>query len=77
MKVQKFEIKLVDNEALHVFIDDVRVAAFHPFDKKLIEIAANDGLEVLDFHSWFSIHPKKKEQGFIGQILCWNENIEY
>lgn len=41
------------------------------------EIAMNDGLDYKDFKDWFNIHPKKKQEIFVGQILCWNENIEY
>lgn len=33
-------------------------------------VAANDGLDVHDFINWF---PKN----IVGQIICWNENIEY
>lgn len=43
----------------------------------LQKIATNDGLSVEDFIAWFSIHPNKKEQEFYGQVVCWNENIEY
>lgn len=35
-------------------------------------IAANDGLSVEDFYSWFQ-YPKP----FDGQIICWNESINY
>lgn len=40
-------------------------------------LANNDGLSAYDFHQWFKCHPKKKDEGFSGQILCWSENIEY
>lgn len=41
-------------------------------------IAANDGLTPEDFYWWFSRSPDyKKKKEFSGQILCWNENIEY
>jgi len=36
-----------------------------------IQLCRNDGLEPSDFHYWFNELP------FIGQIICWNENIEY
>ena len=39
-------------------------------------LAKNDGLDEDDFIDWFKCHPKKKET-FKGQILCWNENINY
>lgn len=34
--------------------------------------ANNDGLSIEDFYGWF---PQGKE--FKGQIICWNEKIEY
>lgn len=40
-------------------------------------LAKNDGLEYNDFVSWFRLHPKAKSEPFTGQILCWNESIEY
>jgi hypothetical protein len=41
-------------------------------------IAANDGLSPEDFYWWFSRSPEfKKRKAFEGQIICWNENIEY
>lgn len=45
--------------------------------EKVIDLAANDGLTYFDFISWFNIHPKKKEQAFKGQIISWNDSIEY
>lgn len=38
-----------------------------------LAIAKNDGLSEYDFYHWF--YPTKKP--WIGQIICWNENIEY
>lgn len=40
----------------------------------LSEIAKNDGLEQQDFESWFY---SAKGKPFKGQILCWNESLEY
>lgn len=37
-------------------------------------VAANDGLSVDDFECWFNV---KKGEVFAGQIICWNENINY
>ena len=39
-------------------------------------LAKNDGLDEDDFIDWFKCHPKKKET-FKGQILCFNESINY
>lgn len=35
------------------------------------DVANNDGLSIKDFNNWFIKVP------FIGQIICWNENINY
>ena len=45
---------------------------FAESNKRLIEVASNDGLSVTDMLLWFK-HPKP----FTGQIICWNENIQY
>lgn len=39
-------------------------------------VAENDGLSYGDFEEWFKIHPKKEET-FVGQIICWNPDIKY
>lgn len=41
-------------------------------------LAANDGLESKDLVNWILMSPDfKKTQYFQGQIICWNENINY
>lgn len=40
-------------------------------------IANNDGLELQDFIDWFTIHPKSIDREFKGQIICWDDSIEY
>jgi hypothetical protein len=40
-------------------------------------LAKNDGLTYEDFVAWFKIHPKKKDETFTGQIICWSSAIEY
>lgn len=40
----------------------------------LKEIAKNDGLEYDDFTEWFKLG---RSIDFDGQIICWNEKIEY
>lgn len=34
-------------------------------------LARNDGLSLEDMIAWFAIHPKKQDQKFTGQIICW------
>jgi len=41
---------------------------------KLEQLANNDGLTLEDFIHWMY---NKKEEAFEGQIICWDENIEY
>lgn len=47
--------------------------AFQSYNELKI-IAANDGLTVDDFECWFNV---KKNEVFEGQIICWNDKIEY
>lgn len=48
-----------------------------PLSDIVQKVSANDGLSIEDFISWFSIHPKKKGAEFRGQIVCWNQNVNY
>jgi len=57
-------------------IDTIQQGSFIP-NVDLLKLANNDGLYVDDFWSWFNIHPKKNENVFRGQIICWNDKIEY
>ena len=41
-----------------------------------LELAKNDGLEFNDMINWFMPNYDKPKE-FKGQIICWNENIEY
>lgn len=43
----------------------------------LCVVAQNDGLDCSDFEAWFKLHPKKNGKVFRGQIICWNESINY
>src|SRR5690606_34440424 len=49
------------------------------YDEDMDErIAKNDGLSPEDWYWWFRRSPDfKKNDGFHGQIICWNESIEY
>lgn len=38
------------------------------------ELAKNDGLTHRDLLDWFNV---PVEKNFVGQIICWNENINY
>jgi hypothetical protein len=73
-KVLEFEIKHfgILDQCL-VTIDNVV-----PRNSKLTLLANNDGLSFQDFNDWFVLSPSfVKLQQFNGQIICWNEDIEY
>ena len=38
------------------------------------DVATNDGLSFNDMRDWFNV---KENKPFLGQILCWNESIDY
>jgi hypothetical protein len=40
-------------------------------------LAKNDGLAMSDFLNWFTIHPKRKDRTFRGQIICWSDAVDY
>lgn len=76
-KVWAFEIKC-DERGEKFYINKTLVSEsdnymLQWFNSGLItEIAKNDGLELVDFLAWFK-YPKP----FKGQIICWDENINY
>ena len=71
-KVFDVNIEITGGIAFSFFIDRKNI----PTDE-VVRLAKNDGLEVNDFLNWFADHPKKKESVFTGQIICWDENINY
>ena len=73
-KVWSFEI--VDGD---YFIGGKQISVETLEGRSLFElIAINDGLSVFDFRSWFELSPGyKKTNEFSGQVICWNENINY
>jgi hypothetical protein len=46
---------------------------------ELVEVAKNDGLDIMDFAFWFAgnMAASTKRKPFNGQILCWSESVEY
>ena len=70
-----FEIQ-VDQDYVSIGIDDwlfyEENARFITQHEALKCLAQNDGLSVADFKAWF-----KWPSEFRGQIICWNDKIEY
>lgn len=71
-KIWEILIKIEDGEDMTVLVDGRRMIL-----QEWASIALNDGLALSDFANWFNAHPKRKEQVFTGQILCWNPHINY
>lgn len=72
-KVFPFEIKLYHDG---YWIDFAGNKVPIEYTADLSMLAKNDGLTVTDMIDWF-INPKKKYNMMEGQIICWNENINY
>jgi hypothetical protein len=69
-KVWKFEITPTGSECA-VYIDNTSQNM-----EILNMVSKNDGLTRQDFNYWFS-SKNIRDNGFTGQIICWNENINY
>jgi hypothetical protein len=41
------------------------------------KLAANDGLEWMDFQEWLIMPCFRKAKRFEGQVICWDETIDY
>lgn len=40
-------------------------------------LAKNDGLSFEDFHNWLFAPCMKRAAPFSGQVICWNESVQY
>lgn len=59
-------------DAYNVFIDGKHYCKFSPCDA-LNKLAYNDGLSMRDFIEWFALY----KMPFTGQIICWDETVNY
>lgn len=63
----------IEMDRLSVVIDKYKIYRWGDEKVKIYEkLAKNDGLDVVDFCHWF-----KYPQPFQGQIICWDENVNY
>lgn len=83
-KVWAFEI--LDGQSMFIggmdgrqIYDYSRLSEDQPQETKTyFSICENDGLNADDFDEWFGCgYHKKTQKTFTGQIICWNENINY
>lgn len=68
------EIKKIWDVEIAIGLGGIRINGdwnFTDFYPLLEKLSKNDGLTISDFKSWFNT------PSFIGQIICWNENINY
>jgi len=70
IQIKKVWRLTIDTEGL--FYLDGKLFAYPNSDFALVPLAKNDGLEMTDFLNWF-----KYPCFFDGQIISWNESIEY
>ena len=73
-KIWNFEMKpALWFDECEYFIDGVLC------NGNILEVAKNDGLDIIDFAVWFEGKKaaSSKRKPFFGQIICWNENINY
>lgn len=75
-KIWDFTIEPHKEHDFAIHINDHYVAdwKFKTANIMLKDVAKNDGLSKEDFIEWFDC---KKNPDFIGQIICWNEKINY
>lgn len=68
IQIKKVWDFMVDVEGC--FFINQKLYAYPNSEHTLQPLAKNDGLEWMDLLNWF-------QEPMIGQIICWNENIEY
>jgi len=66
------EIKKTWDFTIDLISPSICLNGFPLGSNNLIEIATNDGLNVDELLAWFKF-PKP----YTGQIICWNENVNY
>lgn len=57
-------------------LDNITINDDFTDNEILLEIAKNDGLSFEDFEQWFQPANMNHEE-FRGQIICWNDSINY
>lgn len=77
------DVEVKDIIPIHIWKSD-RIIIGHKSGNETLglleakEVCKNDGLEFQDFEDWFCKSPQfKKTNWFDGQIIIWNENINY
>lgn len=66
----------IDEDCVVTIWNNDDIITFHLDSTQGQLLAANDGLTFTDFVDWFIPKPDKFK-GFKGQIICWNEKINY
>lgn len=71
IKIKKTWDILIDDVPLFQVMKPINGDITHSYLLPNGDVACNDGLAYIDFVNWFNKRP------FRGQIICWNENINY
>jgi len=72
-KVWDFKIVLVQDGILRSY--EMQIDG--KLNRNGMDVFTNDGLTYNDFCDWFQMDKAKKTIHFDGQIICWNESINY
>lgn len=76
-KIWNFEIEPTEKNIIFringTMVSEYRKQTENWFNVEILqEMAKNDGLDTDDFFEWFDI-----SKPFSGQIICWNESVNY
>jgi len=72
-----WNIRIEIDEPYHVFVLVLTEKEDTFYMLPTSDVARNDGLSFDDFKAWFKPYCKKRENFFLGQIICWDENVNY
>src|SRR5690606_7865261 len=56
---------------------EIKVDGFPVDEEQKVKMAKNDGLSLTDFEEWLVLPCIKDEKRFRGQIICWDDAIDY
>lgn len=74
---QIWDISIFPNGNVYIHGGDAKINTATYLDSHFMrKVAKNDGLELQELINWFVPKPDNFK-GFEGQIICWNENVNY
>ena len=70
IEIKKIWDVVISVKDKHVFLDDNCFYEERGYEEIIKKLAHNDGLSVADFKDWF-------KKPFKGQVICWDEKVNY